>query len=298
MDYNARLATPPFFSKGLYKKYLKKNENVLIIPFSYKGYSDAYQAISHMYFKMAGGYLGLMPKRYDDVEFFSYMLENKQRRIPKITNSNQFTEYYMLNNNYNNYYNKLTKYSLIAFIISNEIKAVIVTTPKLIGPKNIFSTLKIAPVNVGGVILYKIPPSFFTKYSGFTNLRANALAGFYVFSKLYLSSKLFLKKHALKNLLPEYLEKHGYLNKSYGFRKGSINNWTGEDDGWIGKWNCNGYKCFGVGITGSNKSIKPIIKKYSNIAVKIFFPYPKVYNPDIKAKGQLLMIFRLNKKGI
>ncbi len=290
------LATPPFFSKGLYKEYLKKDENVLIIPFSYKGYSDAYQAISRMYFKMAGGYLGLTPSRYNDVDFVQYMLENSQEYNTKITNSNQFIQYWMLNNNYNKY-NKLTEYSLIAFIVSNRIKAVIVTMPKLIGHKNIFSTLKIAPVNVGGVILYKIPPSFFIKYRGFTNSRANASAELYVFSKLYFSSKLFLKKYALKNLYPEYLEKYNYLNKSYGFRTGSAINWTGNNsEGWIGSWSCRNqnYSCFGVGIMGNSDDIKPIIKKYKNFATQIFFPYPKVYNvSSSEGSGQLLMIFRL-----
>jgi hypothetical protein len=143
--------------------------------------------------------------------------------------------------------------------------------------------------------LYKIPSSFFAKYRGFTNSKANASAELYIFSKLYESSKLFLKKYALKNLYPEYLEKYNYLNKSYGFGKGRGGyNWTGNG-GWIGIWSCRNqnYSCFGVGIMGNSDDIKPIIKKYSKTATQIFFPYPKIYNSDIKAKGQLLMIFRL-----
>jgi len=48
-----------------------------------------------------------------------------------------------------------------------------------------------------------------------------------------------------------------------------------------------------VGVVGNIDQIKPIIDKYKSKALQIFFPYPKLYNPNSsQGTGQLLIIFR------
>jgi hypothetical protein len=115
------------------------------------------------------------------------------------------------------------------------------------------------------------------------------------FSTLLASSKKFLKNgNNLKDLLPQYLEEHGYLAKSFGYQTGAAKNWT-KNGGWIGQWPCGSGKgeCFGVGISGNINNLKPVIAKYSSKAKQIFFPYPKAYNANnSKGSGQLLMVFR------
>ena len=120
------------------------------------------------------------------------------------------------------------------------------------------------------------------------------------FNEFYFSANRFLKNHPENNLYPKYLENHGYLPNSYGFSAGSAYNWT-KNGGWIGRWSCPDGQgsCFGIGIMGNSKDISSIIKKYSSKAIQTFFPYPELYNPKVKAKGQLLMIFKkkiINRK--
>ena len=47
---------PAFFSRGLYKEYLRKGENVLPIPWGWLSESPMWQAETHMYFNLASGY--------------------------------------------------------------------------------------------------------------------------------------------------------------------------------------------------------------------------------------------------
>ncbi len=118
------------------------------------------------------------------------------------------------------------------------------------------------------------------------------------FSTLYNSSVTFLSKgNAPSKLLPQYLEEHGYLDKSFGYETGPAANWT-KNNGWIGQWTCPDGKgvCFGVGLTGNINNLKPIIEKYKPQALQVFFPYPKVYAENSKdTNGQLLIVFRSPK---
>jgi len=47
---------PTFFSRGFYKQYLRKGENVLSIPWGSLSESPMWQAETHMYFNLASGY--------------------------------------------------------------------------------------------------------------------------------------------------------------------------------------------------------------------------------------------------
>jgi len=115
-----------------------------------------------------------------------------------------------------------------------------------------------------------------------------------LFSALFNTAEKFLSDGGdSSKLLPQYLEENGYLPKSFGYETGPAINWT-KNDGWIGQGCPDGKgKCFGVGVVGKIDQVKPIIDKYKSQALKIFFPYPKLYNPNSsQGKGQLLMIFR------
>jgi len=116
-----------------------------------------------------------------------------------------------------------------------------------------------------------------------------------LFSTLLSSSQKFLSDGGdPSKLYPEHLEENGYLPKSFGYQPGTANNWT-KNGGWIGQWGCpdGKGKCFGIGVVGSIDQVKPIIDKYKSKALQIFFPYPKLYNPNSsQGTGQLLIIFR------
>lgn len=56
---------PVFFTQGMYKHFLQRNENVLVLPMDAGGKSILWQAESNFYFRIAGGYLGPPPPQLE-----------------------------------------------------------------------------------------------------------------------------------------------------------------------------------------------------------------------------------------
>ncbi len=52
---------PKFFRSGLYRQYIVPGENVMVLPYGYLGEAMLWQAITDMYFRMAGGYSSGVP---------------------------------------------------------------------------------------------------------------------------------------------------------------------------------------------------------------------------------------------
>ncbi|HUO04013.1 MAG TPA: hypothetical protein VMU16_02330 [Candidatus Binataceae bacterium] len=65
---------PQFFTSGIYRDYLKQGENVLVLPFGWRGDSMLWQADTNMYFRMVGGWTGLYPAEFDNWPVFHSFL--------------------------------------------------------------------------------------------------------------------------------------------------------------------------------------------------------------------------------
>ena len=193
------------------------------------------------------------------------------------------------------------KQIISAYCVKHDIHYIVLSLHQNSTWKSILNKVAFRHKSVGSIIIYYVPKKAFKKYINMSYEKVISGALLSNFNKFYFSANRFLKNHPQNNLYPKYLENHGYLPNSYGFSAGSANNWT-KNWGWIGRrWSCPDGQgsCFGIGIIGNSKDILSIIKKYSSKAVQIFFPYPELYNPKVKAKGQLLMIFKkkiINRK--
>jgi len=128
--WRSGLGTPRFFSAGIYKHYLSPGENVVIIPYAQNGFSMLWQAQTNMYFRMAGGFVGVTPVEFRGLPivqtFYSGVLP---------------TDYRM---------------SLKAFVRDHSVTAVIVDK-RSAGPwRQLFSALQVTPFDVGDIFLYKL----------------------------------------------------------------------------------------------------------------------------------------------
>ncbi len=138
---------PNFFLNGVYKKYLKRGSNILIIPFSNDGYSLAYQAATGYYFKLAGGYYDFIPGSYTQNPVFNLLMED--RGVKMVGNCD--------------------KYALKYFLASHSIHYIIIIRGKMSNMlnynmyhpyksfKNFVGGLNLKPKIISGVALYNIP---------------------------------------------------------------------------------------------------------------------------------------------
>ena len=65
---------PTFFTTSTYKKYVKRNEIVMTIPYSQGGDEMLWQADTGMYFRLAGGYMGYPPPWEANIPIIHYQL--------------------------------------------------------------------------------------------------------------------------------------------------------------------------------------------------------------------------------
>ncbi len=147
-DGNAHM--PSFFLNGYYKRYIKKNSNVLILPFSNFGYSLAYQAYSRFYFRLAGGYPVSVPESYTKNPAMNILLNFPAPDLKNV--------------------NKSVADSFKHFISSHNISDIIVVRSKSAyqpgsgsgnfrpykAYKSILSVLNVRPVKFYGVVLYEV----------------------------------------------------------------------------------------------------------------------------------------------
>ena len=139
---------PSFFLNGYYKQYIKKNSNVLILPFSNFGYSLAYQAYTRFYFRLAGGYPVSVPESYTKNPAMNILLNSPAPGFKNV--------------------NKSVADSFKNFISSHNISDIIVVRGKdsyqpgndnfhpYKSYRNILSVLNVKPIKFYGVALYKI----------------------------------------------------------------------------------------------------------------------------------------------
>jgi hypothetical protein len=133
-----------------------------------------------------------------------------------------------------------------------------------------------------------------TEYPRYEQLnRASYLESF---NTLFSAATRFLAdKNELANLYPQYLEEHGYLDGSWGYKAGPAYRWI-QDRYWMGERVCGAEPCFGIGVLGSAANLRAIRENYESLAARIYFPYPAVFIPGTaysdELEGELLMLFR------
>jgi hypothetical protein len=267
--WSAPVSTPAFFSQGIYKNYITKGENVLIIPYGYQGQSMLWQAETGMYFQMAGGYTGYVPTSFADWPIMNAW--SSGTLIPDYTEQ------------------------LKAFLGSKDIHAVIVDNSSLTNFSQLFDSLNIKSQNIDGITLYQIPQEILSAYGNATVITVRRQENLAQFSALYSAAGSFLAAGgSVEEVYPLALEDKGYLLKDLGgyARDDPSWNWT-RLGGWAGPWGND----IGIGITGSYDELLPVIDAYQSQAIEIYFPYPSslISTTNKNVTGQLLMVFTKNQ---
>jgi hypothetical protein len=150
--------TPSFFKDRLYTRYLAPGDNLLVLPYGMGGNSNIWQATTGFYFRMAGGYVGfpIIPSEY-------------QSFFPLVSRFYDPADF------------PLSHQSLKAFLVQKNVSAIIVAdeaphlwaasfnerplfsrlvafdSEQIASIRVLFGSLGVAPIEVGGVSLYRVP---------------------------------------------------------------------------------------------------------------------------------------------
>jgi hypothetical protein len=133
--YHARYPTPAFFTTGLYRRYLRRDEIVLPLPsgYSLRGYSLLWQARAHMYFRLASGSFGYVPASYRTTIEHELLGHAITADAPSLLRS---------------------------FILAERVSVVVADPPHSRPWLGVLGRLGLRPVSAGGVLVYRIPTAW------------------------------------------------------------------------------------------------------------------------------------------
>ena len=239
---------PKFFADGSYRNYLQKNEVVMILPFGNRGNSMLWQAATGMYFRLAGGYVG----------------------VPII--ADEFARWPIVNALY--WGNELSdaQAQLGPFLATHEVHDIVVEQSRLAEFPAIVPTLaalNVTPINTGDVLLYRIPGDLFAKYPNADPTPLERRYNHYRFDDELIATQKYLSSGAeLAQLTPSHAVAMGLLPPSW-----AVDHDTHTRDGLI-MGPSDSAKIM-IGLVGSYDALKPVISDYSADAVQVYFPYPR-----------------------
>jgi len=167
---------PVFFTAGTYRRYLAPGEIVATLPYAW-GEADAcmlWQALSGMYFRLAGGYPALSP-----ASFLRWPIVRSANQLATIPDS---AEQWM------------------AFAANHDVTAVLIGDNPMpvyfpsISP--IVEALDTPAVAQGGIVLYRMPAATLAPYRGLDWTRMEALADAQRFGALLIAAQSYLASGA------------------------------------------------------------------------------------------------------
>jgi hypothetical protein len=234
--------TPAFFRDGSSRRMLSHDDIVLPLPYGQKGMSMLWQVESGMNFRMASGLTGLQP-----IEMKRWPIMNVVFGAPDLPDP---------------------ALQLKAFIANTGITAIVIdkNDPDLARWKHLFAPLDVTPIEVSGVLFYRIPGASLNAYRNLDALEMERRADRGRFEILVAAASKYLADGKPAASISLYsLQASGLLPPDWvfdpdrryrdvyaGFRNGDV----------------------AIGVVGSESGVKPIIDSYSAYASAVYFPFP------------------------
>jgi hypothetical protein len=166
--WTSAIDAPPFFADALYAKYLSPGETVVILPYGINGNSMAWQLQSKWYFKMAGGYAGNPP-----VEFRQWPIVRAFYRVGTVALPEAGDQ-------------------LRAFLATHRATAVLVDDREADIWRPLMATLNTAPVEAGGMSIYRAPPAELAAWQSASALEMETRLDKARFAALVLAAERYL----------------------------------------------------------------------------------------------------------
>ncbi|MGO9058648.1 MAG: hypothetical protein ACLQU2_14855 [Candidatus Binataceae bacterium] len=261
----SRLDTPRFFADGTFRRYLDRGETALILPYGREGKSMLWQAQAGMYFRMAGGYVGLTPR--------------------------DFLRWPVLDSLYNGEACYDFTHQLGFFLAAHQIRTIVLahdarrTWPPLLTP------LHMEARKVNDVTLYKTSPGLLAAYAGVTAHEAAARAAEDAFSAMAIAAnEYWAKALPLQKLTPWGAARLGLLSLPGSDTPTNPEYPQWWRNMWLGSLDAS---TVSIGISGNYEDLKGTVTKYQSFANETFFPFPEKFSAtrSVDRDGLLLITF-------
>lgn len=274
------LATPAFFADRLYANYLHPGETVVILPYGFEGDGMLWQALSGMYFRMAGGYTGFAPPF--PPEYARWPVVDALYSVAPLPDAgSQFKAF-------------LKSHGVGAVIFADRGNRLIEVSHAA-GPgiwqrgpipprdRKVWDTLldglEVAPLSVGGITLYRLPPELRARWLGADPLALQERAAAVRFDALLAAAHRYVAAgNRLAALNPLAAVRAGLLPPDWvggPLTRSAQTRGIFLDGLLLGSWPSGR---IAVGVEGSYPALKPLITKYGADAAAIYFPYPRRLN--------------------
>jgi hypothetical protein len=300
-------ATLPFFNQRIYRTRLSPNETVMYLPFAYNGEAMKWQAQTDFYFRVAGGYLSVIPREYAAWPIVPALLA-EEPYIPGYTD--QF----------------------LAFLAAHRVTAVIVPERDYAGYAKLCATLAATPERVGGVVVFRLKPATLAPFSNATAAQMDTLYEIARFEILLGAARDYLAKgYPWRDLSPfaavrlglldatvagtparlqtsgfpfvraargsaafqaiaRFMVAHQMIRERLAVELGPLPATHATTSGiWLGPWSDGS---IALGVTASPPAAAHVIARFGARADTIYYPYPMPYRarPDSSDDSQMLLM--------
>ena len=275
--WKAPFDIPPFFSAGLYRQYLAPDEIVMTLPNPIYGDGMQWQLASDMYFRLAGGYIGLSPLA--PPEYARWPIMAALYDVAGVPDAGDQLKALLAHEQVAAIIVGPQKYWLSKSENGRPTAATWVRTPPSdqdrAALRDLLSTLGVQPLEVGGVTLYRIPPERLAPYLQVTALEMQqryARARFEVLlgaAERYVAgggdlATLDAHKPQVLSTAPRWFGGPAFptLNPNRMFQV----QWA------LGQWHPGRVA---IGVEGSYEALQPLIAQYGPDSTGIYFPFPR-----------------------
>jgi hypothetical protein len=235
-----RSEAPEFFTTGLFKDYLARNEVLVVLP---SQGSMLWQAETDMYYRMAGGYVSVSaPDAFLAWPITSYLLQGEV--VPDAADQ------------------------LKVFLATHDVGAILVTDEVWNSWKALMSAVGASIQHAGGVYVCRVPAAELARYRTLTAIEMETRFDQARFDALLISAQQYLASGGDASMLtPFQLQSRGLLPTGW-VRDRDVRSGSGL---YLGPASDD---LIAVGVTGSYEALKPTIERYRGFAREVYFPYP------------------------
>jgi len=272
--WNVLNYTPPFFKNDTFRRYLSRDEIVVLVPYGWLSNAMMWQAETGMYFRMAGGYTGPPPAEFE--------------RWPAVVAL------------YNGAYLPEPEPQLKAFLAAHQVTAVLVDerAADSADPRErqsyriVREALGPAPLQAGGMLIYRFAPASLAAWRDLKPLELERRVNEARFAALLQAAANYLQSGAdPSRLSSERLERVGLMRRDWvGGPNIRIRNGL-----WARSLTANNFE---LGTFGSRDALKALTTRYRPYVLHVSTTPIAVFEDRGGAEQLELLVMTFDRDGI